>query len=339
MNEPVDILITVPIAESLLARLQSVSLRLNIRQVKANKVEDISPEAWATAEVLYTARIAPPPDLAPNLHWIQFHYAGIDHARELPILGKPGLAVTTMSGASASQVSEYILMMLLGLGHRLPDMLEQQKRASWPKDRWERFSPQELRGSTVGIIGYGSIGRQASRLLYNFGASVLATKRDLRHPEDLGYWVENQGDPNGDYVQRLYPPEALRSMVRECDFVVVATPLTPQTRSLVGADVLEVMKPTAFLVDVSRGGVVDHAALTHALRERKIAGAALDVYPEEPLPADSPLWKLPNVILSPHISGNSIHYDERAVDLLAENLRRYLAGEPLLNRYNPEVGY
>jgi phosphoglycerate dehydrogenase-like enzyme len=339
MNEPVDVLITVPLPESLVAKLQSVSLRLNIRQVKANKAEDISADMWATTEILYTARVTPSLEQAPNLRWIQFHYTGVDHVRDAAILRKPDLVVTTMSGASASQMGEYIMMMLLALGHRLPDLLDYQRRASWPKDRWERFSPQELRNSTVGIVGYGSIGRQAARLLFHFGATVLAAKRDLRHPEDQGYFVDGQGDPGGDYVHRLYPIEALRSMARECDFLVVAVPLTPQTRGMIDGEVLEAMKPTAYLVDISRGGIVEHAALVQALREHKLAGAALDVFPEEPLPADSPLWKLSNVIITPHISGITGQYDERAMQLFAENLHRYLSGETLLNRYQPELGY
>ena len=230
-------------------------------------------------------------------------------------------------------------MMMLALGHKLPEMLDQQRKASWPKDRWERFSPMELRASTVGIVGYGSIGRQAARLLHGFGARVFATKRDLRHPEDTGYIPEDQGDPTGDFVHRLYPAEALHSMAKDCDFLVITTPLSPGTRGLINEEVFEIMKPNALLIDISRGGVVDHTALIAALREHKIAGAALDVFPEEPLPADNPLWKMPNVILSPHISGNTPFYDERAMDLFAENLRRYLEGRPLLNPFNIEAGY
>jgi phosphoglycerate dehydrogenase-like enzyme len=159
------------------------------------------------------------------------------------------------------------------------------------------------------------------------------------HPEDRGYVPEGMGDPEGEFTRRLYPPEALRSMVHECDFVVVTVPLTPATRNLVDASVISAMRSTAFLVDVSRGGIVDHAALISALQNRKIAGAALDVFPEEPLPADSPLWKLNNVILTPHISGNTPYYDERAVELFAENLHRYLAGLPLYNRIQLDMGY
>jgi phosphoglycerate dehydrogenase-like enzyme len=230
-------------------------------------------------------------------------------------------------------------MVALALGHRLPDLIVHQKRSEWPKDRWERFSPLELRGSTVGIVGYGSVGRQVAHLMHEFGVTLLATKRDVLHPADTGYIPEGMGDPEGDFIYRLYPPQALGSMLKECDFVIITVPLTAETRNLIGAKELSMCKPSAFLIDVSRGGVVDHSALYAALRDQKIAGAALDVFPEEPLPSDNPLWKMPNVILTPHISGNTPLYDDRAVAFFAENLHRYLAGLSLYNRVDITRGY
>ncbi len=339
MSEPVNVLITVPFPEKLISRLNGISPRLRISVSKAKKAEEITKDEWEKVEVLYTSRILPSPQQVPNLRWIQFHYAGIDHAINAPILQKEDLVATTLSGGAASQMAEYVVMMLLALGHRLPQLVNSQKNSDWPKDRWELFSPQEMRGSSVGIVGYGSIGRQVARLLAPFGAQVLASKRDAMHPEDIGYIPEGQGDPQGDFVRRLYPPQALKSMVKVCDFVVVTIPLTDETRGMINAEVLASFKPTAFLIDVSRGGIVDHAALIEALKDKKLAGAALDVFPEEPLPAESPLWKMPNVLLTPHISGNTAFYDERAVELFAENLDRYLSGLPLYNRFRPEVGY
>ena len=140
-------------------------------------------------------------------------------------------------------------------------------------------------------------------------------------------------------VDRLYPPQALRSMLRECDFVAVSVPLTEQTRHLIGAEALAVMKPSAVLVNVSRGEVVDQTALIHALQAERLGGAGLDVFEQEPVPSDSPLWELPNVIISPHVAGFSYKYNERAAHLFAENLRLYLAGEPLLNLVNRDFGY
>jgi phosphoglycerate dehydrogenase-like enzyme len=294
---------------------------------------------WKRLEVLYTNRVLPRPEQAPHLRWIQFHWAGLDHALKEPILQREGMNITNMSGASASQMAEHAIMMMLALGHHLPDIFTHQKKADWPSGRWELFAPHELRGSTVGIIGYGSIGRQIARILQVFGATVLATKRDVLHPEDTGYILDGLGDPGGDLVNRLYPPQALCSMLKECDYVVVTLPRTTATRGLLGAEELLSIKPTAFLVDISRGDVVDHTALIPLLREHKIAGAALDVYPVEPLPADSALWKLPNVILTPHIAGFSPHYDQRAVDLFIQNLQRYLEGLPLYNRLDLKLEY
>lgn len=339
MTEQIEVLITLDFDDDLVAKLQDVSPRFNLTLLPANKVEEISDDVWQRTEVLYTHHVLPHPEQVPNLRWLQFHWAGIDHAVQAPLLAEPELLITTLSGAAVSQISEYVLMMLLALGHRMPEMISMQKQAKWPHKRWESFSPSELRGSVVGIVGYGSIGRQIARLLYVFGARVLATKRDVMHPEDSGYTPAGMGDPQGDFVHRLYPPQAIVSMLRECDFVVITVPLTPETSRMISAKELAAMKPTAFLVDVSRGGVVEHGALIDALVEQRIAGAALDVFPEEPLPAESPLWKLSNVLLSPHISGYASVYERRAVKLFCENLHRYLVGDNLLNLYDVQLGY
>jgi phosphoglycerate dehydrogenase-like enzyme len=272
------------------------------------------------------------------LRWVQFHFAGIDHAEQHPLLSS-GVQITTLSGAAMSQMAEFALMAILALGHRLPGIMADRLKKHWPDDRFERFRPLELRGSTVGLVGYGSVAREIARLSRSFGARVLASKRDLTQLDDLGYVPEGLGDLHAELPDRIYPPQALASMASECDFLVASIPLTPETRGLVGRKVLAAMKPTAFLVDISRGGVVDHGALVEALTEKRIAGAALDVYPVEPLPENSPLWDLPNVILSPHLAGASGEYFRRAAELFSENLRRYLSGQPLLNLYHPKRGY
>jgi phosphoglycerate dehydrogenase-like enzyme len=339
MTTPIEVLITLPFSDELVNQLRGISPRLKITLSKARKTEEISDELWSRVEVLYTNNVIPDPEQAPLLRWIQFHWAGIDHVIDAPILTKPEVVATTLSGAAASKLAEYAVMMMLALGHRLPSLMANQKKAEWPSDRWERFTPQELSESTVGIVGYGSIGRQVARLLHTFGATILATKRDPMHPEDSGYIPDGQGDPSGDLVRRLYPPQAVRSMFRECDFVVITVPLTSETRNLIGAEELAVLKPNAFLIDISRGGVINLAALVSALKDNRIAGAALDVFPEEPLPSDHPLWKLPNVLITPHISGNTPCYDQRALALFSENLQRYLEGASLHNQLNPQRGY
>jgi phosphoglycerate dehydrogenase-like enzyme len=338
-NTPVEVLMVIPFSESEVQALRDVSPRLRVTVLPVHEVREIPNEVWARTEVLYTDRVLPTPEQVPALRWIQCHFAGIDFAIDLPIVKKPDIAITTLSGVAAPQMAEYALTMLLGFGRRLPEIAACQIRAEWPRDRWERFRPVDLRGSTVGIVGYGSIGREIARLLNAFGASVLAVKRDVMHPEDTGYFIPGLGDPGGDLFTRLYPYQALKSMLKECDFVVVVLPLTPETRGLIGAAELGVMKSTAYLISMARGGIIDQASLLAALQEKRIAGAALDAFVEEPLPANHPLWRLPNVIISPHIGGMSVHYNRRAVDLFVENLKRYLAESPLLNRFDLNKGY
>jgi phosphoglycerate dehydrogenase-like enzyme len=339
MEDQIEVLITLPFTDELMKKISDVSPRIALEKIVARNAEEISDEVWKRMEVLYTNRALPRPEQAPHLRWIQFHWAGLDHALDEPILKQEGMNITSMSGASASQMAEHALMMMLALGHHLPDIIAHQKRSEWPSGRWELFTPHELRDSTVGIIGYGSIGRQIARVLQTFGAIVLATKRDIRHPEDTGYTLEGLGDPGGDLVNRLYPPQALSSMLKECDYVVVTLPRTTATRGFLGAKELASIKPGAFLVDISRGDIIDHTALIPLLREHKIAGAALDVFPTEPLPSDSPLWKLTNVIITPHIAGFSPHYDERAAELFAQNLKHYLEELPLYNRVDLTFEY
>lgn len=338
-NSPIEVLVTVPFTEHENQLLREVSPRLRINAQPAREPGDISKETWARTEVLYTDQVLPAPEQVPALRWLQFHWSGIDFAADLPLLKKPDLMVTTLSGAAAPQMAEFALTMILALGHRMSELTAHQARGEWPRERWERFRPIELRTSTLAIVGYGSIGREVARLARAFGATILAAKRDVMHPEDTGYMIPGLGDPGGDLFHRLYPYQAVRSMMKEADFVIVAAPLTSETRGMIGAQELAAMKPSAFLINMARGGVVDQGALLTALQERRIAGAAMDVFNEEPLPANSPFWKLPNVIVSPHIGGMSAHYNARAIDLFTENLKQYLSGAPLLNRFDPSRGY
>lgn len=335
----IEVLMTMPFSAALVERVKAVSNRVNVTVLPAVKPEEIPAEVWARTEVLYTDRVLPTPAQAPRLRFIQFHYAGIDYAAESPILRKPDLVAATLSGAVSSQVAEWSVAMLLALGHRIPEMMALQSKSEWPQDRWQQFAPVELRGTTIGLVPYGSISREIARLLVPFGVNILAAKRNAMDPTDRGYMPEGLGDPEGNLFKRLYPIEALKSMLKECDFVIVSLPLTPQTRGMIGAEELKAMKPGAFLVDCGRGGIVDHAALLQALQEKHLAGAALDVFPQEPLPADNPIWKQPNVIVSPHVAGISKNFDAHATDLFAANLRRYIDGAAVYNRFDLEKGY
>ena len=334
----IPVLITVDMPEALLDRLRAVSPRIQIDPLPTGDPSDFTEEQLGETEVLYTQKALPEPEQVPNLRWIQFHWSGIDAFVDHSLL-RSDVKVTTLSGAAVPHMAEFALTMMMALSHHLPAMMKDQKEKSWADNRFTRFRPLELRDSTVGIVGYGSIGREIARLCQSFGAQVLATKRNLRVLEDGGYVRKGMGDPQADIPERLYPPQALPSMASECDFLILTVPLTPETRGMVNAKVFKSMKNTAFLIDVSRGGVVDQGALVEALNEGEIAGVALDVYPVEPLPETSPLWEMSNVILSPHVAGTSGKYLARAADLFAENLRRYIADEPLLNRYDPRLGY
>lgn len=335
----IEVLTTITFPDAVMQRLKSMTPRIKVTLMPAQDVKDVPVEIWNKIEVLYTDVLLPEPELVPNLKWIQFHYAGIDFIHESSLLKKPELIFSTMSGASAIQEAEYILMMLLALGHRMPELMLNQSKKEWPNNRWEKFTPSELYGATVGLVGYGSISREVARVLQPFNVKVLATKKDVMHPADTGYSMEDHGDPDGNFFHRLYPIEALKQMLKLCDFVVVTVPLTPETRGIMGEAEIRSMKPGAYLVHVSRSGIVDETALMEALNEHKLAGAALDVFNHEPLPAESPLWKAPNLLITPHVSGFSPHYRVRAGDMFAENLNRYLHGEPILNQYLPERYY
>ena len=340
VTEPIHVLITLPFDDDLLDTIRDVSDRINILHHPTSNPREIPDDVWSQAEVLYTLHTIPDPAVAPQLRWIQTHSAGVDRVLQQPLCQAEDVMLTTTSGIHATNMTEYVFMMMLAFGHRLPALTANKNQANWPDDRFETLVPLELRGSTVGIVGYGSIGREIAHIANAFGMTVLAVKRDVRQPADPdGYVLPGSGDPDGSYFQRLYPPEALVSMVRECDFVVITVPLTESTRGMFNADVLSAMRPTAFLINVGRGGVVDEVALLHALQNGEIAGAGMDVFESEPLPEDSPLWKLDNLIISPHIAGNTLDYDKKAVRLFAENMERYIARRDLLNVVDRTRGY
>lgn len=338
-KKKIEVLITFPLNEELVQRLNAIDPRLRIIITPARQVSDINDDQWQKTEILITEKVIPLPEKTPNLRWVQFNFAGIDFATSEPLLKKSELLITTLSGAAAPQVAEFILMAMLALGHKLPALVQQQRNHEWAPDRFSRLMPKEVRGSTVGFVGYGSIARELARILHSLDVKVLASKRNAMDPRDHGFNLEGLGDPEGNYFTRLYPIEATGSMVKECDFVVITLPKTDQTRNIFAEKEFAAMKQGSYLVDVSRGGIIKTQALKSALQEKKIAGAFLDVFEQEPLPKDSPLWDIPNLIISPHIAGISVHYNERAVVLLEENLRNYLQGIPLLNTFNSDAGY
>ncbi len=338
-NKPLDILVHYPFSEEQVNTLKEISDNLRISFYPDTKIEEIPEDVKSRAEILLTKRMVPDPEEMPALHWIQYALAGTDFVKGSPLFVRDGFHVTTLSGAMAGSVSEYALMAMLSMAHKLPLAMAYQNKKIWTPDRWESLKARELRGSTVGLLGYGSIAREIARLLQPFNVDILATKKNMQELEDKGYMPEGMGDPQGVLFKRLYPPEAAIPMLKLCDFVVVCLPLTDDTIGVIAKEELEAMKKTAYLVALGRGGQVDEQALAEALRSGKIAGAVLDVFETEPLPKESPLWDVPNLVITPHIAGNTSRYDQLVYDLFTANLQRYMDGEPLYNPYNPDRGY
>jgi phosphoglycerate dehydrogenase-like enzyme len=331
-----DVLVTMPFSDGQLERLRAVSPRLRVIRAEPARAD------YSRTDVLYAG--APPRELdrAPNLKWVQLHMAGVDALAEHPLYTHSVIPLVTASGVHAATIAEYAITMLLALAHRVPRMVEWQTRGGWPPDeqRWPLFVPSEVRGATLGIIGYGSIGRELARMAKAaFAMTVLACKRDPAQRQDSGYTLPGTGDPEGRLPDAWLGPDGLPELLARADIVVMCAPLTAQTRRLVGARELGLMKSSAYLINVGRGASVDETALARALAERRIAGAAVDVFAQEPPPAGHPLYTLANVIVSPHVSGFLPSYDDKCTDLFAENLRRYLAGAPLLNLVDRARGY
>jgi phosphoglycerate dehydrogenase-like enzyme len=332
--ESVRVVVASDFDEALVDRIAAASPRLDV----AVHHRDGPMEVVADAEVLLVRGWMPRPAQAPALRWVQLMSAGADHAMKRPLVAETDVTVTTASGIHASPIGEYCMATILAFAYELPRFLGLQARREWLDP--SLFVPRTLRGQTIGIVGYGSIGRELARLAAGFGMRVVAVKRDpSTMAADDGFTMPGTGDPDGSIPDEVHAPTALAAAVADCDFVVSTLPGTPATRHLIDATVLGAMKPTAVLVNIGRGAVIDEGALIEVLDAGRIAGAALDVFEEEPLPADSPLWALPNVLLTPHISGNSDRYDAMVTDVFVENLTRYVDGRPLLNVLDRSLGY
>ena len=271
-------------------------------------------------------------DVAPNLRWFQVAGGGVDGLSGTGLLdAESDVIVTTAVGIHSVTVGEYVFGSMLMFNRSWPQMVRLQDQQIWPQSpNWYKLERRELFNQTLGIVGLGHIGCRVAQLGKAFGMRVLATRRSALIVE------EGADDTN---VDLIYPIRLLQTMLSQCDYVVLAVPLTAETKKLIGEAELRAMKSHAYLVNVARGHIVDEKVLLRALKEHWIGGAGIDVTEKEPLPSDNPLFKLPNVILTPHISGESMHYGKRLTALFADNLRRYRAGEPLRNRYNPAHGY
>ncbi len=319
--------IAIPLAEERLERVQSVSPRIRLTHHAYSPYErPAGMEAYLKeVEVLLSYHAPFEMASAPRLRWLQLGGDGVDHLRGKPILNSD--VIITNARVFATPIAEYVIASMISYCRRFPQMMEGfQKGRIWPKNQWDEYAGEELAGKTMVIIGYGSIGRKLARIAYSFDMMVIATRRSIASP------IREDG------VQ-VHPASRLHQVLAQGDFVVVCLPLTAETEGVIGEAELRAMKPIAYFVNVGRGKVIDETALLRALREGWIGGAGLDVHAQTPLPATSPFFDLPNVILTPHMSGVSQGYYERMTVLFCENLRRYMAGEPLINTVDKQRGY
>jgi len=319
----------------------------------------IRAELYKEATIILTLRVVPLPGQAPKLKLVHCFSAGIDHMMKFPLYTDSNVSFTTGSGVHAPQIAEHIFMVLLALTHHFPPMLSSQTASKWGghKANGSHFKAvHDLLGNTMLILGYGAIGRQTARVAKSFGIKVLAYTADPKDTpqsrKDTRFIVEGTGDVDGtlpdEWISGLSVEERRGFLARDdIDCVVVSMPLTKSTKHFLGKEELALLgKPRrktgmgAYIINIGRGGIIDHDALTEALKSGGIAGAALDVTEPEPLPSESELWKMSNVIITPHISGlASMNTYDRALEVLMWNLERLADGRQLVNEVSREKGY
>lgn len=338
MTEPLNLLITTYLEPEHIAALRAVSPRLNVifepeliatPRYPADHYNSAerTPEQearWrallAEADILYNfdpTHRADLPELAPRVRWIQSSNAGIGQlVRGMGYDRRmPNTVFTTSSGIHAQPLAEFCLLAMLMFAKGVLQLVEDQRQR-----RWVRFASGELNGHTLGILGVGKIGAEVARLARGVGMRVVGTKRTVAGlaPASL-------------HLDALYPPERLDELLAQAEYLVIVTPHTDATEQLIGGRELALLPRGAVLINIGRGAVVDEPAMIAALEAGQLGGAALDVFTTEPPPADNPLWAMPNVLISPHSASTSDRENTRLTALFCENLRRYLAGEPLLN--------
>lgn len=264
--------------------------------------------------------------LARKLKWIHSTAAGVGQLM-YPELRQSGITVTNASGIHTIAMAEHVLGFLVALARRFPDALRHQWQRKWAQQEiWDaQLRPRELRGQVLLMVGFGAIGHELAKRVRPLGMQIWAVTRS------------GKGDTT--LADRILPASRLDEVLHQADYVVLAAPETPETYHLIGQKQLQQMKPTAFLINVARGSLIDEAALIETLERHAIAGAALDVAEQEPLPPESPLWSLDNVFITPHISAVSEYLWNRQTELLLDNLDRWFSGRELRNLVDLKRGY
>ena len=323
------ILVDMPVHAAKLQQLQALPDTEVALVEPAELARELPSGILEDADVLFCC--VPPTNIeaAKNLQWIQISSVGYSQLYGLNLPAR-GIGACNARGVFDPTIAEWNLAMMINLLRDLPSMMRHQNQGVWDRDA--RFQ-RELRGLTVGIWGYGGIGRATARLAKAFGMTVHVLARNGAGQRESTYLVPGTGDPQGVLPDRVFSHEEKHEFLSGLDFLILAVPQTPQTEGMLGEKQLKSLKPQAYVLNPARGPLIEEAALLRALRENWIAGAALDTHYYYPMPEDHPLWRLPNVIMTPHISGSSEspHYLERVWDVLLQNVARGQNGEPLLN--------
>lgn len=316
------ILVSFDLPEEYMKEIRSVSPRISVEKcVEKNALIDAMKDVEVLHAGLFDKDILATAD---RLKWVHNRLVGMDKFL-FPEMLKNDILLTSSRGIHKTQASEHTMSLILAWSRNLHKFMRNQLKAQWQRPSGVSVC-DELWGKTIGIIGVGSIGAEIAVKAKVFNARVLGLSR-------------RAGRINLSGVDELFPPERLAILLQRSDFVVLAVPLTPETQGMIGEEELRHMKKTAVLVNIARGGVVQEEKLIKAIKDGWIAGAALDVFETEPLPPDSELWKLENVIITPHVAGTTPHYYQRSTSLFIDNLKRYLNGEPLINLIDKKKGY
>ena len=308
-----------PELHDLLPQLQQAAPRAKLIEVSA-----ASPRELAAADAAIGVCSADMLSKAKQLQWIQWSAAGVEPCVQQPSVRERHILLTNLQRTMGPSMAEHVMGMLLLLSRHLDYFLREQQQAHWAQEG-PRPQLADLEGKTVLVVGLGGIGTEVARRAHGFGMRVIATRAS--------------GRTGPDYVSYVGLPDELLKLAKEADFVVNCTPLTPQTTGIFNQEFFAALKPGAYFVSVGRGRSTVTADLIAALKSGRLAGAGLDVVDPEPLPADSPLWHAPNLIITPHVSADTPFADEQRNAVLVENLRRYAAGEPMLSVVDVERGY
>jgi len=341
----VNYLCTLPLPEEWFAELRARVPEVAVHRLAPGDTPD--PDLLAEVHLLHTGDWFPAAADVPVLRLVQLDTSGVDHVRTTDLWGTP-IPIATLGGIAPVPMAEYALMAILELAHRMPLIEQLRAERRWPSnaERLARLTPRPLPGSTLGIIGYGRIGREISRSASALGMTVLGLRRTAAPagaahaalPAGAGKFDTGRSTASDDRTE-IFPMSELATVLRRSDILVVVVPLTELTRGMLGPAELDLLPHGALVVNIARGGILDETALLERLRDGRIGGVALDVFDEEPLGSDSLWWSEPGALITPHVAGLAPQYHAQTLDLIVENLTRLADGRPLLNEVDRVSGY